>query len=462
MNPMRQRNHDIKIEVRLRTNNIRCIMIVQLLRLRIILRRHAASVDNICFSCSLIAESGLGRIGFSWVKCATHFVFWLNVYCEAVVPMVASGMLLGRRSLCLVVLLLWCIVLAQFGSGGPHFIAPQQPVRTNVVCEKPVWDFGKSKGSSAEVLKHSFWLKNTSQKQIKINRIVASCSCAVADDYGRSIPPGSAVEVPVSVSVFGPPGPFDKTFEVFLEEVSSPPVLLRAIGVIESTSEIYVTPEVVDFGELSSDPIERMVVLSRYDGTPLRCREILPGNPAISSVGVIDEDLAKGTATLRLSLDPSTLPSGRFMSDVVIMADHQASPSVRFGVKATIRDDGDFLVKSIVIPRLTQDRPVKVRLLASQISPTHLVSAVEYKGDDSVVVEAVVSNGAIDAISVSLSTGSMQHPLLAKGTVSVSVAGFNQTFEIPIRVLLPRHALAGIVPDNASSVFESDKGRKTQ
>ena len=268
------------------------------------------------------------------------------------------GISLNRSWLCLGSTFLCGMILPLAGCGGPQSSARQETASGDVQCENPVWDFGTIKGSTAEALKHSFRLKNTSQKQVDIKRIVTSCSCAVAEDYSRSIAPGATVEIPVRISVYGPPGPFGKSFEVFLEDASGSSLFLRAHGVIESTSEIYVTPTVLDFGELSNVPVERTITLSRYDVTPLKCREVLPRNAAIALVGTIDEDLVKGTATVRLSLNPFDLPGGRFMSDITIATAHQDSPTVRFGIVATICDEASFLVNSIVIQHITTDCPV--------------------------------------------------------------------------------------------------------
>ena len=372
------------------------------------------------------------------------------------------GISLNRSWLCLGSTFLCGMILPLAGCGGPQSSARQETASGDVQCENPVWDFGTIKGSTAEALKHSFRLKNTSQKQVDIKRIVTSCSCAVAEDYSRSIAPGATVEIPVRISVYGPPGPFGKSFEVFLEDASGSSLFLRAHGVIESTSEIYATPLVLDFGELSNSPVERTITLSRYDGTPLRCREFLPRNAAIALVGTIDEDLAKGTATARLSLNPSDLPGGRFLSDVTIATEHQDSPTVRFGTVATICSEPNFLVNSIVIPHLTSDHPVTKGVFLSGPSSTHAASSITYSGDDSIVVDSVASNDVIDSIRISLSTGPTQHRVLAKGKVLVSITGFTKPFEIPIRVLLPRPPIAGTVPANVSPETEPDTLRKTQ
>ena len=110
---------------------------------------------------------------------------------------------------------------------GPE--KPNGPLQS----EDPIYDWGSI--YLGEQLSHTFVLKNTGDRPVKINSVVPDCGCTIVSDKDTEKPlaPGASIELPIDVDTRSfPVGVAEQTIEVFYDDAKDP-VELIMVGLTE-------------------------------------------------------------------------------------------------------------------------------------------------------------------------------------------------------------------------------------
>jgi len=94
----------------------------------------------------------------------------------------------------------------------------KEPTEANV--NPYTWDFGQVK--EGEVLKHTFILKNETQKILNINDVNTSCGCTVSQVDKKTLAPGESASIQVQFKSKGYSGPIKQYVYVHTDNLDNP------------------------------------------------------------------------------------------------------------------------------------------------------------------------------------------------------------------------------------------------
>lgn len=130
---------------------------------------------------------------------------------------------------------------------------------------------------------------NVSKEELKISRLVSTCSCAAASCPVSSVAPGDSSEILVSYSPKGHPGRFERRIFVYTDDGARPAAVLK------------LSVEVSSGADLSGDwPIQKGVIRLRRDNVVFK-----EGEKAVEKLRFIN----LSGKDLRLQCEESFLPS---------------------------------------------------------------------------------------------------------------------------------------------------------
>lgn len=84
---------------------------------------------------------------------------------------------------------------------------------TKIECKKNIHDFGKI--SQGDILACNFFIKNTGDNILVINKIDASCGCTTPKWKSRPVPPGESIKIEVEFNSEGRYGRQYKVISIF-------------------------------------------------------------------------------------------------------------------------------------------------------------------------------------------------------------------------------------------------------
>jgi len=105
---------------------------------------------------------------------------------------------------------------------APQLIHEQAPPAKNIAQESlsDSWDFGRVK--EGEVLKHSFLLKNTSKKVLRIDSLDTSCGCTGSRIEKKLLSPSESTVIEVSFNTKGYSGPVKQYVYAHTDSLDNP------------------------------------------------------------------------------------------------------------------------------------------------------------------------------------------------------------------------------------------------
>ena len=149
------------------------------------------------------------------------------------------------------------------GLGSRHVFRVTDGV-INVSVSPASFDFGKVR--QGKTLKHAFLLSNGGEVAIVITKAESSCGCTTVDGLeGRTIAPGGAVEVPVSLKTGPGDGPESGQITLYYRSAvgeKAPGHYTVASVAADVTPDYRVRPTRIDFGTITDlAPVSRTVRL---------------------------------------------------------------------------------------------------------------------------------------------------------------------------------------------------------
>ena len=334
----------------------------------------------------------------------------------------------------------------------------EQPISqtaSGMVCTNPKWDLGEVvvKGGSVD-FDHTFRLENRSVKTIKLREVLSGCGCLVAENYSKTIEAGGETEIKVTMSVFGPPGPFSQRIVVKEESESNEAIPLSVVGSRAISDLLYASPPTINFGTLTQgESRTKQLVLSRYDGSAVNFRALVAADQSFSLGGepgsLTRVDFAgrrHNCVELPIRLDLKSQPVGPFRSKVTIRTDSadENTAELDVAVEAMIVEKETPWVQSIFVNRLERGATVELPI-TDQGGPVDCpeVISTSYEGDESIRVRVVPASP--DGGSAVPPRVRVSRPVdstaggLARGTLSIRTEG-------PTRGPVTRIGIAAFLP----------------
>lgn len=181
----------------------------------------------------------------------------------------------------------------------------------SLLAEKMTWDVGDVAIEGALRLQHVFHISNTTPQDLFIDDISTDCGCVVVNVKNKKLDPHSSMELPIDVTIAGPPGKFAKHIRIILTNESRESrdhVVFTITGVISQSTLLYTIPRQINFGSVSlsqsgSRQISREFSIGRYNGETVKIVNIdsMLGDVKFNILGS-DEN---GLLRVELSLTPS-------------------------------------------------------------------------------------------------------------------------------------------------------------
>lgn len=224
-------------------------------------------------------------------------------------------------------------------------LAGLQMSAQDISFDKTTHDFGAiKKNDLAETV---FTFTNTSDKEVKLHRVKASCGCTTPFYTQEKIAPGNTGEIKVKYNT-ARVGAFTKSVTVTYDTASSP-VVLYIKGKVEDSGEPKIVYKHMQ-GGIAFDQIQQNAGVVDTDKEkniafhvknmspkPINIKEMKADNAAVT-LRADRTSLAPGqAATITAKMNGSGFTqSGPFSSEIEVVTDDQADPVKKFTLSAQI------------------------------------------------------------------------------------------------------------------------------
>ncbi len=152
-------------------------------------------------------------------------------------------------------------------------------------CEEATYDAGQLSVADAGEITHTFTLRNTGGRSVRILRQSTSCGCVAAELAGREVAAGESVDVSVTADWSRADGARRDYVFLATDQTDSPVLMLTMRGVVEL--DFSLSSRTLDFGVLRSGQQEvRTVRLAARgaDGNPSVTTEVADQNVTVRPV----------------------------------------------------------------------------------------------------------------------------------------------------------------------------------
>ena len=185
--------------------------------------------------------------------------------------------------------------------------------------------------------------KNVGDKEVKIVRLVSTCSCASATCSVKSVAPGASAEISVKYYPKGHPGRFERKVFVYTQEGNDPAAVLRLSVDVESGSD-HSTQWPVQMG-----------------GIRLRSTEVTftQGRKAVETVSFINLT----GKTLKLECETMFLPQCFAFSSEPVDNGAEGKITITYDpAKPGVRDNVKLILKGLGLPPSQSSITIKTTL----------------------------------------------------------------------------------------------------
>ncbi|AKJ64886.1 DUF1573 domain-containing protein [Kiritimatiella glycovorans] len=198
----------------------------------------------------------------------------------------------------------------------------------DLVCENPHWRFDYA--SDAEVLTHSFVLRNTGDQTLVIKEVQADCGCTRARVGSREIPPEGSTDLEVRFNPSGRSGEQHKQVTVISNDPEQPRFEVTIEGFVQPP--IWVNPEQLWLPLSDGDEVARRITLE-FD------RDTAVGE-ASTSVGFLDLNVLELKRSRIYVVEVTAAPpypEGRIDGAIRIDVDHPDRSRIVIPVKGYVQ-----------------------------------------------------------------------------------------------------------------------------
>jgi len=247
---------------------------------------------------------------------------------------------------------LWHAVCVLCLTAAPAIGAPQ------IAVVEAKHDFGAAQTGSR--VSHTFSLRNSGDAELRIEKVEPACGCTVAELERKTLAPGSAVPLNVTLSLKGRRGSLRKSVVIHSNDPETPKLVLWMNGT--ATSPVAATPAKVFFGQV--DPAEqatRTVDITAEDGSPLRIErvKIVPRGAGASSEDAKRRVAAQWSHELKPVVAGSTyrvsvrLAPGKKLgarkATLRVYTNHESLPVLRVPLSAVVAGELSYVPEKILL-----------------------------------------------------------------------------------------------------------------
>ncbi|MEE9214297.1 MAG: DUF1573 domain-containing protein [Thermodesulfobacteriota bacterium] len=149
----------------------------------------------------------------------------------------------------------------------------------DIFFEEPIYNFGKVYKN--EDVEHVFVFQNHGTKELKIEKIKASCGCIVAETSTRNVPPGMTGIIVTILRSGLNTGHITESISVYSNDPDNPVYALKLSG--EIIEDIKINPKQIRFGYVSKGEKAQVEVdIQPRPGFDLEIKDVISSNPVVS------------------------------------------------------------------------------------------------------------------------------------------------------------------------------------
>lgn len=229
-----------------------------------------------------------------------------------------------------------------------------------LLCEKPVFEFGEA--VSGETLIHSFEIRNTGFRTLRITGVRADCGCILANTPKQPLSQGESATITATVSLKNLRGSLRRQILVESDDPNKTHLQLIIQGMV--TSNLRIGPSLVNFGKISpeSSATEIVEITMLKSQQPLRITKAVSSN---SDRLLVRSEQLETDKTYRLHVTlKGPFALGRINESIRVYTDNPTESQATIPVTAMVV--GDVVVEpdkiSLVVNR---DKPVGWWLVVS-------------------------------------------------------------------------------------------------
>jgi hypothetical protein len=283
-----------------------------------------------------------------------------------------------------------------------------------------VWDFGDI--SEGAVVKHDFPLINGTDKELHVSKVSKDCVCSAAAADRKTLAPGTACTVAVTVSLAGRVGTQRISVAlVFDKQDGIRPIVLLVTG--RSHARWTVPSDIIDFGSIdlgSIAPHRDVPVHTSAYGVNSRISHAKCSSNLVTVDVVAKEEEGPGSYLLSLQVNPSGSP-GAFGGDVEVFAAGQEKPAFSFPVA------GEWYSNIAVQP---------TRLFLTPLSSPMGTLRLHHRGGQAIrLISTKVTDSALDALKVTASNEPLSDDLQIAVNLPTDKSGtYTGTLQLTLRI----------------------------
>ena len=149
----------------------------------------------------------------------------------------------------------------------------------DILFEESIFNFGKV--YRHEDVKHAFMFQNHGTKELKIEKIEASCGCIVVEELATmDVAPGMTGRIDVNLRT-PDPGAITKSIRIYSNDPDTPVYTLKLSG--EVIEDITVNPRQINFGHIfKGEKAHAEVHLQPRLGFDIEIKDVMTSNPVVS------------------------------------------------------------------------------------------------------------------------------------------------------------------------------------
>ncbi|NOX58478.1 MAG: DUF1573 domain-containing protein [Planctomycetes bacterium] len=271
-------------------------------------------------------------------------------------------------------------------AGGSKPATGEVPVSTQptdapqISPVEPTHDFGKV--WMGKNLKHTFVIKNTGNKPLKITRVKPSCGCTKKGKHPTEIAPGQSGEFTFGLATKKLNGKFTKAITITTNDPKKKSTILKLVGEVQHF--VAVKPNAATFGNVKADSILTKTLKVRNNtGSKLSIKLAED-----ASKGCFVAELAEVVPGMEYELTVRAQPpfaNGNNSHTIRLLTDHPDQKEVRIRCRATL-------------PRRLEVGPPRLRIASGTKNSSDRILRFTNNGDSLVHLTSVTTSADTDKL----------------------------------------------------------------
>ena len=221
-------------------------------------------------------------------------------------------------------------------------------------CDQPVYDFGQEE--NLKTIEHTFVIRNSGQRELKIDRVEAQCSCTATLLSKHTVPPGGIAQIKMQFMTEFRHGRQVAWVTVYSNAPDRPVLKLTMTGVVAGLLEV--TPPNIHLGSIrNASEIEKTIRISDPGHGRLKIKNIETTAPYIKAV-LRPSKKERIAAEVILTISPK-MPMGKLREKVIITSNEPKYPIMEVLIEGEVIGNLDLVPDQIFFGVVKPDTTVK-------------------------------------------------------------------------------------------------------